>query len=155
MTTEEIIDLIKKNKFGEAEAALYELRKADRHSTMVSYLFGCLTAAYGNPKRSTTQAREFFTHAVNGSPPIEQAFVELSILEDHTSHSLRIVSKGLTLFPDSRTLYELALRFRPPHEKETLFLWAKAKGMVSDENRAEMASNYVELRQFDKALTFL
>jgi tetratricopeptide (TPR) repeat protein len=65
MTTEEIIDLIKKNKFGEAEAALYELRKADRHSTMVSYLFGCLTAAYGNPKRSTTQAREFFTHAVN------------------------------------------------------------------------------------------
>jgi tetratricopeptide (TPR) repeat protein len=155
MTIPEITKLLEAEKFGEAETALYELLKADRQNTSVACLLGSLYEHYSNPARSRENAKKYFSSAATGIPPVEEAFVGLARLEGHSNHAIRIIEKGLSVFPKSQPLLLQLFRHNALENREAVFLQAESQGVASDDMRAEMVSGFVALRQFEKALKLL
>ena len=90
MTIPEIKKLLDEKKFGEAEVALYELQREDRLNTAVACLFGIFYDDYSNPERSREKAIKSFSVAATGNPPVEEAFIALARLENHSNHVIRI-----------------------------------------------------------------
>jgi tetratricopeptide (TPR) repeat protein len=147
-----IYELIEKNEFQEAENTLAELRKQDLHSSVVNYLLGIIYSAHDNKEKSIQKAKEFFQYAIDGEQPIEDAFLRLSTLETIWPHSIRILRKGLELFPRSSQLYERLLLLNKVTDREQIYSEAVAKGITSSDLDSVMLCTFAELGKNEDAL---
>lgn len=147
-----IYELIEKKEFREAENTLAELGKQGLRLSVVNYFLGIIYSDYDNKERSVQKAKEFFQYAIDAEQPIEDAFLRLSTLETIRPHSIRILRKGLELFPKSTELYEKLLLLNKVSEREQIYSEALAKGITSSGLDSIMLCSFAELRKHEDAL---
>ncbi|MGA9364674.1 MAG: tetratricopeptide repeat protein [Bacteroidota bacterium] len=147
-----IYELIEKKEFQEAENTLAELGKQGLRSSVVNYFLGIIYSEYDNKEKSIQKAKEFFQYAIDGEQPIEDAFLRLSTLETIRPHSIRILRKGLEIFPKSTELYEKLLLLNKVSEREQIYSEVVAKGITSSTLDSIMLCTFAELSKYDDGL---
>ena len=149
----EIIALMDNKQWVEAESLLSGYR--DISDSTIDYLFGCIYNAWDNPNKDKEKAKKYFGRAIESKEPIEAAFVLLSNIERNRSHAIRILQRGLDIFPESESLYFHLLTQTSPADSETIYLEAKGKGVISDRIKLVMAETHFGLGEYRSTLDLL
>jgi tetratricopeptide (TPR) repeat protein len=149
----EIITLMENKQWVEAESLLSTYRNIS--DSTIDYLFGCIYNAWDNPNKDKEKAKKYFGRVIESKEPIEAAFVFLSDIEKNRSHSIRILQRGLDIFPKSEPLYFHLLVKTNPADRQTIYLEAKDKGAISDRIKLVMAEAHFDLEEYKSTLDFL
>lgn len=152
---EQIERLLADGAFREAEVEILQLRRDRSFGAIPDYLLGCLYNDHRNPKRSRREAKRHFTAAIKTDGPIEEAFLELAMLERGHTHTERILRHGIQRFPKSIRLHERLLAWTAPESREELFSRMIGDGLASRNATALMIRTYTELKAYRKALDLI
>ncbi|GGG81997.1 tetratricopeptide repeat protein [Paenibacillus radicis (ex Gao et al. 2016)] len=143
--------LLEEKKYNDAEKLLFQLRKEDYKNEKINFYLGVLFSTYDNPDNSKEKAKRFFQDVVNGEYVYEYAFIYLAKFEGNKNQSLRLIKKGLEVFPDSHELIEMLLVRSPDEEKENIFQDAIKKDICSNDIYNYMFSYYYGYKKYQEA----
>lgn len=150
-----IVELLEKRQFGDVEKLLTPLYRNNYNDTKVNYLFGLFYKNSNNPKHSKDEAVRHFRKAIQQDDPVEEAFYELAIMEQHREKSVRILKQGLTYFPSSESLYVLLFYRTDIEDREELYKETLGKKIESFKIQCIMIESRFENKDYDGTLALI
>ncbi|OPA74070.1 hypothetical protein BVG16_25300 [Paenibacillus selenitireducens] len=148
---QQITTLLEERLYDDAEKLLLELKNEDYNNTAIDFYLGILYSKYDNPKKSDEKSKKHFQNVINGEYVYEYAFIFLAGKEENKNHSLRLIKKGLEVFPDSFELNKRLLIQSNIKEKEEIYQEITKKGICSNEIYNYMFSYYYGLGKYQDA----
>ena len=107
---DEIIELIEKEEYSAAEAALQEYVRSDDAKIQAGayYLIGYINTCWNNKNRSDSKARRFLLYNLNSEHPHRNAYTLYAKLEEDKNIVEKYLNQGLLKFPNHpQLLYAL------------------------------------------------
>lgn len=150
---QDISDLIDDKKWEDAENILIKLSNTD--DSRIYYYLGHIYDAWDNPKKDKEKAKKYFSLASESTNPVVGAFIRLSRNERNRTHSIRILRKGLKLFPANEAVYYQLLNYTKHPDREDIYKEILEKQCVSNRIKTCMAVTYYELKKYEKAIKII
>ncbi|MCK9211194.1 MAG: tetratricopeptide repeat protein [Ignavibacteriaceae bacterium] len=150
---DEIIKLIDSKQY---KTAIESIEKSDdSNEPHLNYLVGHIYQQYDNPERSNELADKYFSKVVEADRPISDAFIRLANLKESKEHALRILNKGLVLFPQNVSLYEEIIKRNPSIERQKIFEEVEKKGLFSKEITLLKIETFYDLKKYQETIHLL
>ncbi len=150
---DEVVKLIEKEQWAEAEKLLLSYK--DIPDSRIDYLLGCVYDEHSNPNKDKEKAKKYFGRVIDSDKPIAAAFVYLSDIENNKAHSIRILKKGLKIFPGNEAIYFNLLERAPKEERENIYNAAIRNNAVSERIKVSMANTYFDTHEYIKVISTL
>lgn len=147
---QEISDLIDNKKWEEAENTLIKLSSTG--DSRVYFYLGHVYDDWDNPKKDKEKAKKYFSLAAESDNPVAGAFIWLSRNERNNTHAIRILRKGLKLFPANEAIYYQLLNYTEPPEREDIYKEIVEKQCISERIKIRMAVTYFDLKEYEKTI---
>lgn len=150
---DEIIKLIDSKEYITAIDKIGQLKKPE--DSYLNYLLGFIYQQYDNPEKSVEKAEEYFGKVIESEKPIPDAFNKLAQLKKNREQSLRILQKGLNLFPNDVELYESLLKKNHNTERIKIFYEIDEKGISSKEITLIKIETFFDVGDYKTVLQLL
>lgn len=163
LNLDNVIDLLDKEAFDEAEDLLLKLRRKEQ-TPYINYLLGYIHhtnipySSKSNNKKfkgSKDEAKRHLRASIDSEEPIEDSFWRLADLEDNNKHAIRILKKGIEFFPNSELLYKHLLNLAKHNDIPLIYEELKDKKISTNSINFKMYEYYAEKNDYNEALKFL
>lgn len=151
----EISILIDNKKYDKAIDKLNTILKLNSAEPYANYLMGWIYKSYDYQNKSDQRAKQYFHKCIVLDSPIQDAYVQLSYLEKNTKHSIRIINKGLAVYPDGPRLLVRLLELEEYKNKINVFNKIMEKDSENSFAKKIMLNAHLENNEYQLAINII
>ena len=147
---EKLNKLLDQKKYSEAEEYLLQIKNYSVE--LVNFIRGLIYVQPDNPNKSESKAKKCFAYSCDSEEPIENAFIQLSFLEDNRNQAIKILRNGLNKFPNSAKMYENIIIHIYTYDSELIDIFEEIenKGVISNKIIMSMLNYYLKKNDYKK-----
>lgn len=152
---DEIIELIEKEEYSAAEAALHEYVNSDDAKIQADayYLIGYINTCWNNQNKSDYKARRFLLYNLNSEHPHRNAYALYARLEEDKNIVEKYLNQGLLKFPNHpQLLYALLVH---SHDKASVIARILESGSSDFALLSKVIEILIEEHKWEKISRFI